>query len=490
MLRRSTVVMVLAALLGCSRRPPSARSDADATADAAPSAAAAPPETPPDLALFFSSDVRGRVLPIDGASDGVGGLARRATLADKARLETRLVQVDAGDFLPNATDDAGDAGGSLERRTDLMLTSYKRLGVDVVTVGERELVLAPERLRTALHVANLSVVAANLVGKAGQLVFPADQLIEASEHPVGVFGILEVPSEAGAWERYGLATTDAVQAARTASESLRARGAQLVVGLFHIAGGLARAREILAQTRDVDVVVLGHGEQPDEGGLAELANGTRIVYAGSAGARVGRVDVRFAAADGGIRLDAQTFALTSSVKNQLGMSLLPQLDSERARIAEEAAAHAERRKKGQKDPVQYESWTYSSTAACALCHDEETRQWKTTDHAQALASLQKSKRDRDPACLGCHTTGYLLPGGTRSIDTANKSFPDVGCECCHGPSAEHVRSVNKKKGTSRHVEPTTCLGCHTPDQDFVGFDVTAALKSILGPGHGAAASGH
>ncbi|HEX9298108.1 MAG TPA: multiheme c-type cytochrome [Polyangiaceae bacterium] len=477
MIRRSTAV-VLAALLGCSRRPPVADSDADAARGAAPEAAAAVAETPPDLALVYSSDLRGRV----------GGLARRATLVDQARIAIRLVlQVDAGDFLPAATDDSGDGGSSLERRTDLMLASYKRLGIDVVTVGERELALTPERLRTALHAANLSVVAANVVGKGGRLVFPADQLIESGDRAVGVFGILEVAGESAVWERHGLATTDAAEAARTASESLRARGAQLVVGLFHVAGGLARAREILAQIPEIDVVVLGHGERRNDAGVSERAGRTRVLYAGDSGARMGRLDVRFAPADGGIRLDAQTIPLLETVKNQLGMSLLPQLEDARARIAEEAAARAERRKKGQKEPIAYESWTYSSTAACALCHDEQTRQWKTTDHAQALASLQKGKHDRDPACLGCHTTAYLLPGGTRSLDTAIKSFPDVGCECCHGPSAEHVRSVNKKKGTSRKVDPTTCLGCHTPDQDFVGFDVAAALKSVLGPGHGAAA---
>src|SRR6266545_1131823 len=226
MIRRSTAV-VLAALLGCSRRPPVADSDADAARGAAPEAAAAVAETPPDLALVYSSDLRGRV----------GGLARRATLVDQARIAIRLVlQVDAGDFLPAATDDSGDGGSSLERRTDLMLASYKRLGIDVVTVGKRELALTPERLRTALHAANLSVVAANVVGKGGRLVFPADQLLESGDRAVGVFGILEVAGESAVWERHGLATTDAAEAARTASESLRARGAQLVVGLFHVAG--------------------------------------------------------------------------------------------------------------------------------------------------------------------------------------------------------------------------------------------------------------
>ncbi len=112
-------------------------------------------------------------------------------------------------------------------------------------------------------------------------------------------------------------------------------------------------------------------------------------------------------------------------------------------------------------------------------------QWKTTDHADAMATLKKKGHDHDPACIGCHTTGYLLPGGTRYVETAVEKFADVGCECCHGPSAPHVRSVDKKKGTSRKVGAEVCLGCHTPDQNVGAFDYDSAVASILGPGHGA-----
>ena len=112
-------------------------------------------------------------------------------------------------------------------------------------------------------------------------------------------------------------------------------------------------------------------------------------------------------------------------------------------------------------------------------------QWKTTDHAEAMATLKKNGHDRDPACIGCHTTGYLQRGGTRKVETAIDQFADVGCETCHGPSALHVRSIDKKKGTARKVEPSLCLGCHTPDQNVGTFEVAAAMASIVGPGHGA-----
>jgi hypothetical protein len=184
--------------------------------------------------------------------------------------------------------------------------------------------------------------------------------------------------------------------------------------------------------------------------------------------------------------------LTETVPNQLGVGLLDQTDDVRVGILQDEAAAALRRRRGEKEPAWvFERWDYASTGACALCHEAAFAFWKKTDHAQAFATLKRSGRDEDPACLGCHTTGYLQPGGTRNLNTLVKNFVDVGCECCHGPSVAHVSSVDKKakKGTLRAVAPTVCLGCHTPDQSLDRFDYAVALRAILGPGHGASAEG-
>jgi hypothetical protein len=85
--------------------------------------------------------------------------------------------------------------------------------------------------------------------------------------------------------------------------------------------------------------------------------------------------------------------------------------------------------------------------------------------------------------MGCHMTGFLLPGGPQNLETATTQFANVGCEACHGPSVDHVRSTDKRQGTSRTVDPVICLGCHTPDQNR-GFAVVDAMKNVVGPGHG------
>ena len=131
-----------------------------------------------------------------------------------------------------------------------------------------------------------------------------------------------------------------------------------------------------------------------------------------------------------------------------------------------------------------EGWTYGSTPLCEGCHPTQAAQWRTTDHAQAFETLERKGHDREPACMGCHMTGFLLAGGPQNFETATTQFTEVGCEACHGPSVAHVLSPDKHKGTSRTVGPIVCLGCHTPDQNLGPFVVADAMKEVVGPGHG------
>src|SRR5258706_13307304 len=92
------VALASLALLACSR--PLVSPTTEAAAPSASAAAAPAPLPSPNLSLFYASDGRGRIEP-DVAGEHLGGLARWATLIDRARLEAKGVAAgDAGDFLP------------------------------------------------------------------------------------------------------------------------------------------------------------------------------------------------------------------------------------------------------------------------------------------------------------------------------------------------------------------------------------------------------
>ena len=445
-MHRSRVAWMLLALASCARRPADERAA---------------------VTLIYSAELRGAV-----ASPALepGGLARRATLVDQARLESRaVIQVDAGDLMPASGDPPGLGPEQLRDRATLILRAYARMGVDAITVGERELALGVQAWRALCETAAIPVVAANLVGGDGRAPFPATRLVSAGDVTVGVFGILELDGKTS--PPADVQVTEPAAAARAAVRVLRGQGARLIVGLFHVAGGLPRARAIAATAGGVDVVVLGH-----EGPAAPPG----FVRAGAGGLDLGRIDVRMGRL-GAPALSSRVLVVGRGVSEQTGVRLLvraaegpiPRTFAESVALLSKAAGV---RTYGEK-------WTYASTSLCQGCHLAESAQWMTTDHARAYETLEAAGREHDPACMGCHMTGFLLPGGAQNFESAAQ-FANVGCEACHGPSVTHVVSMDKRRGTSRTVPGAVCLGCHTPDQSERPMDLPAALSRVLGPGHG------
>jgi 5'-nucleotidase len=418
-----------------------------------------------DLAVITSSDWHGQVAPPASPPQAPGGLARRATQVDRARLEAKAVlQVDAGDFLP-AVDDPNFAGPAFERRARLILAAYHRMDVDAVTLGPRELDVDIKTLRRWFHESKLPVVLANVTGADGKPLFPAQHVAQVGEHKIGIFGVVALGAEATALrQRHKLTVSDPLAAATAAVAALRAEGAELIVGLFHVAAG-ARDRPLAAAVSGVDIVVQSRAS---EANLARIDAHAELATSGAASRW------RFA---------ERALDLGPAVGDQRGVGLLVAADTTKivGLVAPGAKGRPAKKPPGQEV---YESWTFASARACADCHAQQAEQWATTDHAHAMATLKKKGRERDPACVGCHSVAFLLPGGTVNLDTLNTYFADVACEACHGPGVAHVRSMNKKLGTSRQVGPLVCLGCHTPDQSQGPFDYATALKEVIGPGHG------
>ena len=445
---RLLLSVALLVLAGCSRHPPA-------------------PPGPPDLLIFYASGVRGALAP---PATGPGGMARRATLVDRARVNaSALLQVDAGDLAPKEEDEAAlttlDARVS---RTRLVFQSYRRMGVDAVTLGESDWALGGATLQALAKEEKVKVVAANVLGKDGKRLFPAHESFEAGAVKVGVFGIFEDRPGAPPLPD-GLTVGDPQAAAREATAALRAAGAQVVVGLFHLAGGRARAQAIADAAGKVDVVVLGHADDQAP---------PRFVTTAARGTEVGLLQVRVAKG-GGVTLEDRHLAAAPDVPEQYGVRLvLRASEPVLATFLESEAAMS--KAKGHR--TYGEEWTYGTSGLCKLCHASQFEQWSSTDHAEAFASLTNG-HEKEPGCMGCHMTGFLVPGGVQNFESA-RQFVNVGCESCHGPSGPHVTSADKHSGTSRAVDPVLCLGCHTPDQNRGPFVLAEAMKQMVGPGHG------
>jgi hypothetical protein len=183
--------------------------------------------------------------------------------------------------------------------------------------------------------------------------------------------------------------------------------------------------------------------------------------------------------NGGFTFQDQLLVPSADVAAQYGVWLVLRAAEPVAATFDESVA-ALSKAKGHR--TYGEDWTYGTTGLCKACHASQWQQWEATDHGHAFATLDGG-HEKDPRCMGCHMTGFLVPGGVQNYESAPQ-FVDVGCESCHGPSVMHVTSQDKHTGTSRSVDPIVCLGCHTPDQNRGPFVLADAMKEIVGPGHG------
>ncbi|NOR25628.1 MAG: cytochrome C, partial [Desulforhopalus sp.] len=91
----------------------------------------------------------------------------------------------------------------------------------------------------------------------------------------------------------------------------------------------------------------------------------------------------------------------------------------------------------------YES-TYVGSLACKECHPEEYENFVTyAKKSVSFQSIERRMKHLTPEeirqCYPCHTTGYGQPSGFINLEET-PHLKNAGCEVCHGPGAEHVKT--------------------------------------------------
>lgn len=137
---------------------------------------------------------------------------------------------------------------------------------------------------------------------------------------------------------------------------------------------------------------------------------------------------------------------------------------------------------------------YVGSAACAACHAAIYNDWRTSDHATALVTLEKIEHHWDPACLRCHVVGWDRDEADHWTRWAS-GFRDpertpylggVGCESCHGPGSAHVarphdRSLFAPEGPNvRSMGQAACMACHDAEnsQGFAAAYADVHLPAV------------
>jgi hypothetical protein len=214
------------------------------------------------------------------------------------------------------------------------------------------------------------------------------------------------------------------------------------------------ARRIVAAVDGIDFVVGSYG------GVfmteKEADRESWILYSGNQGKQIG--ETRIVLRDGEARPDPV------NVLHYLSDSY--PADSDMARYVNSVPLERTGRSGG---GVTVNTEPYVGSESCGKCHIVPTRQWSTTAHATALATLKQKGKKVKPHCLQCHTTGAGKEGGFQS-ELATPHMVNVGCESCHGPGRGHLENPGRPYGT---IGPKTCTGCHdvenSPEFDYYSY---------------------
>lgn len=102
---------------------------------------------------------------------------------------------------------------------------------------------------------------------------------------------------------------------------------------------------------------------------------------------------------------------------------------------------------------------YVGSQACQRCHRYEYDTASIQPHALAYKTLEKVGSHLDPECVVCHVVGLGYEGGFTSLDQT-PDLAGVGCEVCHGPGWQHVRTGGRARTTGPRL---SCLDCHSPE---------------------------
>ena len=123
--------------------------------------------------------------------------------------------------------------------------------------------------------------------------------------------------------------------------------------------------------------------------------------------------------------------------------------------------------------------------SCRDCHASEYETWAASPHAAAVTTLSKAGKSTNADCLACHTTGFGRPGGfpRDGVVESHTDMARVGCESCHGPAGEHVKSGAEKIGSivslgdkcDSCVILQICGSCHD-DVNDPGFEFEVLEK--------------
>lgn len=418
------------------------------------------PTTTPDLVLLATGAVNGYLDQCGCLRNPMGGLDKRAGYLNGLRRLWPKVTIglfDAGNF----ADVPGPAG---EVKTQGLIEGMNRLSYLAAGVGDRELQLGPDFVKTLTAQAKFPLVSANIVEVAtGRSLVPAQAQLSLGSWRVGVTAVtrhnpaLEIQDRGGV--RFGTKRPeDAV--IPVIAELRKSTDFVVLLATMPIEEAVALARRVPG----IDLIVGSHAGFSTEEPV--VVGDTRVIYVGEQGKVFGQLEI-YGRERATQRFEARLAGLGDSVASDAAMESFVLETLQRAQ-------DAERRALGLGDKTSALA-TFVGPGACAACHADIVAVWAQTRHGRAWRTLVRGSATGGvrSACIRCHVTGHGDPSGFVD-ERSTPHLMNVGCESCHGAGSAHLAQPSQPYGA---VSLATCTACHQPDTD-PRFDFYSALPKV------------
>ena len=427
------------------------------------------PAPPDSLTILFGADNQGVLSSCGCPTNPSGGFAKRQTIIDKfRRVRSDVVMVDAGDMFPERPNDL---------KVKYLATALGRAAYDAVAMGDQEFTMGVAKLQALAAEHKIPLICANVRDASGELVFPPHVIREAAGHRIGIFAVIaDDPLASGARDwREGLKVEPPQEAAKREVADLK--DCDLIIALSH--QPIEATNDLAKNVPGIHLVVSGHDpaifRKPVEVGT------TKVLAVGPVGRVVGALT--FSPGPDGAPV---------TTMNLVGLSEKTVRDS--PWVLDLYWAYV-KKAKGEAPP----EWAltppppnYEPASACAKCHEKAFKQWETTGHAHAYATIKAKKRHEDPECILCHTMGYGRANGFYSIEET-PGLGAVTCQACHPVTSKHgdekAPKIEAKFLPKTFINARLCISCHglveSPDFDFYAY--RAKISHGSHGGHGAEA---
>ena len=439
--------------------------------------------------LFYSCGIEGRLAPFACEEGNLGGVARMATVyTGWAATHSYRLLVDAGSSTASRHETA-------ETINAFTFSALDRLGYDVVNCGDNEATLSLEELLSLAKGRKFRLISANLVRADTQVpVFPTHHILRRRGVRIAVIGVLRediLPKHTGKGVRLispAAALRGAINVAKDNADVIVVLAFLPPEEIYELARKHPEVHVFLGGLTPVtSAPVEFSGQKPNPHVI--------ISYLGDQGCTVAAIDASFpkdtppeavgrvTLLDDSIPPDPAFSGIISEFTAALGGKTLPNATN---------------------DPKMPCTSSHVGSDVCKLCHIKQFYSWQGTPHAGAYVTLLEKGKQKDPACLTCHVTGYLMPGGfdpDKPADPAAalpkgpapaaepKGLPPeakakevhpkgvsprialqgVGCECCHGGSRRHLGiAIRDRLAAARAPllrqlpSREDCTRCHTP----------------------------